>query len=61
MEKEPLNLGSPQASLNVGSHFFLANQFFVSIYPTLEPRVLLVLVFLKLQGLERLCNSQLML
>lgn len=40
MENEPLNVGSPQASLNVGSHFFfffLASQFSVSIFPMLSP------------------------
>lgn len=48
MENEPLNVGSPQASLNVGSHFFFfffSKPILCEHFPHVEPRVLLVLVF----------------
>lgn len=46
MENEPLNVGSPQASLNVGSHFFFFSKpILCEHFPHVEPRVLLVLVF----------------
>lgn len=47
MENEPLNVGSPQASLNVGSlfFFFFSKPILCEHFPHVEPRVLLVLVF----------------
>lgn len=55
----PLNVGSPQASLNVGSQFF-SSLILWAFSPRWGQRPISV-CFLKLPGIETLCNSQLML